>query len=156
MEEEFRPAIREPAAAYGLASVLLWLLVSAAVSLLPVPGFVVLPVEALAGFLAAFFFIYRVGDALELYVDERYCIGEGVLRIRRGRAFNPATVLLQNVTSVRVETPFFMRPFHVGTIWVYMCDCRAHPLYNLKDAGKVAKKIWLPPAIEPVFRPSIG
>ena len=156
MEEEFRPAIREPAAAYGLASVLLWILVSAAVSLLPVPGFVVLPVEALAGFLAAVFFIYRVGDALELYADERYYVGEGVLRIRRNRAFNPVTVLLQNVAEASVETSLISRPFGFGTIWVYTVDCRARPLYNLKGAREVAEKIRPTPVSEPVFRPSVG
>jgi len=44
--------------------------------MLPVPGFVVSPVEALAGFLAAVFLIFRVSDALELCVEERYYIGE--------------------------------------------------------------------------------
>lgn len=156
MEEELRPAIREPAAAYGLASVLLWLLVSAAVSLLPVPSFVISPVEALTGLLAAVFFIYRVSDALELYVDERYYVGDGALRIRRGRALNPVTVLLQDVTEVRVDGSLIVRPFGFRTVWVYTFDCRAHPLYNLKDAGKVAEKIRPASASDLVFRASVG
>ncbi|MDG7016446.1 MAG: hypothetical protein JRM82_03620, partial [Nitrososphaerota archaeon] len=129
MEEEFRPALREVVLAYAWASVLLWLLVSWVVSLLPVPGFVVSPVEELAGLLAAIFFVFRVSAGIELHVEERYSVGEGVLRIRRNRGFGPVTVLLQNVDAVRVETPLLLRPFGVGTVWVYTIDCRARPLY---------------------------
>ena len=157
MEEEFKPAFKEIVLAHGVALALLWLMIAATVSLLPVPSFIVSPVDELAGIFAAALFVHRASSALRLHWEELYYVGEGVLRIRRSLASTTAvTVLLQNVTSVRVETPFFMRPFHVGTIWVYTCDCRARPLYNLKDAGKVARKIWLPPAIEPVFRPSVG
>ena len=156
MDEECRPAIREPLVAYGLASVLLWLLVSVVLSFLRVPSFVVSPVEVLVGFLAVVFFVFRVSAAIELHVEVRYYIGEGVLRIRRTQAFMPVTILLQNVESVRVEAPLLLRPFGVGTVWVYTIDCRARPLYNLRAARKVAEKIRPASASEPVFRPSVG
>lgn len=155
-EEEFRPAFREPVLAYGLASTLLWLLVFVTSSLLPLPGFVVTPVQELAGLSAAIFFAFRSVSALELHEEERYYVGEGVLRIGRDRVFSPVTVLLQNVTEVRVETPLLMRVFGIGTVWVYTFDCRAHPLYNLKDAKRIAEKIRPSRTSEPVFRPSVG
>ena len=134
MEEDLRPAFREVVLAYALASALLWLLVSIVFSLLPVPGFVVSPIDELAGTFAAMFFVLKVGSALNLHAEERYYVGDGVLRIRRSLASTTATtILLQNVTRVSIDVPFFMRPFHVGTVWAHTCDSRAHPLFNLKD-----------------------
>ena len=157
MEEEFRPAFREAVLAYALASALIWLLVSIVVFLLPVPGFVVNPVDELAGTFAAMFFILRVGSVLNLHAEERYYVGEGVLRIRHSLASTTAiTILLENVTRVRVDVPFFMRPFHVGTVWVYTCDSRARPLFNLKDPLAVAEKIRPKYHWEGVFRPTVG
>ena len=156
MEEEFRPALREVVLAYGLASVLLWGLLSAAASLLPVPGFAVAPIEALTTFLAVAFFIFRVAPALVLHVENRYYVGDGVLRIRRRRGFGPVTILLQNVTDVVVYVPLLMRPFGVGTVEVFTVDCRARPLFNLKDPRAFAEKIRPSQAGEPVFRPSVG
>lgn len=157
MEEELRPAFREVVLAYALAYALLWLLFSVVVSLLPVPDFVVSPVVELVGLLAAMFFVFRVGSALNLHAEERYYVGEGVLRIRHYLASTTAiTILLQNVTRVRVDVPFFMRPFHVGTVWVYTCDSRSRPLFNLKDPVAVAGKIRPKYHWEGVFRPSVG
>ncbi|MDG6981580.1 MAG: PH domain-containing protein [Nitrososphaerota archaeon] len=83
--------------------------------------------------------------------------GEGVLRIRRSLASTTAvTILLQNVTRVRVDVPFFMRPFHVGTVWAHTCDSRAHPLFNLKDPLALAEKIRPKCHFEGVFRPTVG
>ena len=157
MEEEFRPAFKEIASAQGLVFVLLWLLISATAFLLPIPGPVQSTIAEVAGLIIAVSFITKVSNALGLYWEDRYYIGDGVLRIRRSAASTTATtVLLQNVTQVTVKVPFFMRPFRGGTVWVYTADCLARPLFNLKDPLAVAEKIRPEYHWEGTFRPSVG
>ena len=157
MEEELRPAFKEVASAQGLAFVLLWLLISAMAFLLPMPSSIQSTVAEVAGLIIVASFFFKVSNALGLYWEERYYVGEGVLRIRRSAASTTAiTVLLQNVTQVTVKVPFFMRPFRVGTVWVYTADCLARPLFNLKDPLAVAEKIRPEYHYEGTFRPSVG
>ena len=157
MEEELRPAFKEVASAHGLAFVSLWLLISTLAFLLPMPSSFQSTIAEVAGLIIAASFTIKVSNALGLYWENRYYIGEGVLRIRRSAASTTAiTVLLQNVTQVTVKTPFFMRPFHVGTVWVYTADCLARPLFNLKDPLAVAEKIRPEYHWEGTFRPSVG
>ena len=156
MERELRPAFKEVASAYGLAFVLLWLLITAVVFLLPIPGSVQGTITEVAGLIIAASFVSRVSNALGLYWEERYYVGEGVLRMRRSVASTTVTVLLQNVTQVSVKAPFFMRLFGIGTVWAYTTDGRARPLHNLKNPQAIAEKIRPKYHWEGNFRPSVG
>ena len=157
MEEELRPVFKEAASAYGLAFALLWLLISVMVFLLPLPGSVQSTVTEVAGLIIAASFVSKASNALRLYWEERYYIGEGVLRMRHSAtSMTTVTVLLQNVTQVSVKAPFFMRLFGIGSVLVYTTDGRARQLFNLRDPLAVAEKIRPKYHWEGTFRPSVG
>ena len=157
MEEELRPAFKGVAFGYGLAFFLLWVLISAMAFLLPMPSSVQITIVGVVGLVIAASFVSKVTNALGQYWEERYYVGEGVLRIRHSAASTTTiTVLLQNVTQVSVKAPFFMRLFGIGTVLVYTTDGRARQLFNLRNPHAVAEKIRPRYHWEGTFRPSVG
>lgn len=156
MEEEFRPAFKEVVLAYALAALLIWMPATAFVFLSPLPRFAVGPTSELIGLAVFLFFAFRSITALEYYAEERYYLGDGVLRIQRNWVFQAITIPLQNITTVAVETPLLLRALGVGTLQAYTIDGFPHPLFNLKGARGIAEKIRPKYRWEGVFRPSVG
>ena len=156
MEEEFRPAFKEVVLAYALAALLIWMPATAFILLSPLPRLAVGPISELIGLAVFLYFAFQFIPALEYHAEERYYLGDGVLRIQRNWVFQAITIPLPSITTVAVETPLLLRALGVGTLQAYTTDGFPHPLYNLKDAKNVAEKIRPKYRCEGVCRPSVG
>lgn len=109
-----------------------------------------------AAIVVAAYFAFEALFASWVHLTERYTIGDGYVRIRRGWASKTSGVIpTRNIAEARAVMPLLLRMLGVGLVVIETNDGSRHVMHNIKYPERIAYGIK--PPFEPVVaRPSVG